>query len=273
MPARSTTHIQALVNFAEAIHNSAGNRLQNSTPLEALANHLGMSIQDHKFLRILTWIIAFCREAVDTIESSSLSEKNKGTASSNITALFNPFLPPFSGKVGTWYNSSLSATNQSYFDLLSDAIVDQFPIYIPDQETIDEHKSSLRDILVEMEKMNLPKWINDDFSQSIEMTIVAIEKIPFLAHRIIQDAHSSILARLFSDSTIENKRFMVKVATAINVVFAAFIMPFEAQEAGNYYYRWIGDSAVSQDQIDACAKPLALPAPSNGASLPHLPSQ
>lgn len=273
MPARSTTHIQALVSFAEAIHNSAGNRLQNATPLEALANHLGMSIQDHKFLRILTWVIAFCREAVDTIESSNLSEKNKKTASSNITALFNPFLPPFSGKLGSWYNHSLSATNQSYFDLLSDTIVDQFPIYIPDQKTIDKQKSSLRELLVEMETIKLPKWINDDFSQSIEMTIIAMEKIPFLAHRIIQDAHSTILARLFSASTIENKRFMVKVATAINVVFAAFIMPFEAQQAGNYYYQWIGDSAVSQDQIDACAKPLALPAPNGNPALPQPSSQ
>jgi hypothetical protein len=259
---RKITHIQALTSFADDLFTTTPNNQKGSKPVLVLSNYLGLPSGSSKFSRILTWIISFYQEGVSTIGSSTLSEKNKVTASQNVYKLFVPFMPPFEGaNLDAWFKQAMSDTNQSYFDLLSDAILDTHPIFVPDAEDIHRFKSDLTALLSDMEGIGLPKWINDDFAESIGLTILALDKLPFLAHKIIQDSHNTILARLFSVTTPEHKKFMVKVATTMNVVFAAFIMPFEAQQATSAYYNWMLESPIDTKQIDACSAPLALPAP------------
>lgn len=258
-----TTHIASLAQLAIALNEFSGDRRRGENPLNLLANMLNLNVESHQFIRVLTWIIAFYNEGIRTVETSTLSEKNKSASLSNMRTLFQPFLPPFQSSMQTWFGTAMSQTNQSYFDLLSDSLRDQNAIYVPDQEDLDKYRDQLMKLLEEIEQIGLPKWINDDFNESISLTLSAIDKIPFLAHRVIQDAHATILARLFSVSSPDHKRFMVKVATVMNVILAAFVMPHEATEAGNAYYEWIAQSPVSQAQIDDCAKPLALPAPTS----------
>lgn len=256
-----TTHIAALASLANTLNKFNGSRRNSETPLSVLASLLGLPVESHKFIRALTWIIAFYNEGVNTIQDSSLSESNKSAALNNIRTLFQPFLPPFAAQMQPWYASAMSQTNQSYFDLLSDALKDRYAIYVPDQETLSSLIARLSGLLVELKDQGLPKWINDDFEEAMSLTLTTIEKLPFLAHKVIQSAHASILARLFSVANPEHKRFMVKVATTINIVLAAFIMPAEAVDAGRSYYGWMSESAADQKQIDQYAQPLALPPP------------
>jgi hypothetical protein len=72
------------------------------------------------------------------------------------------------------------------------------------------------------------------------------------------------LSKLFSAGTAEQKKFMVKVATTINVILAAFVMPHAGYEAATTYYSWVSDSATDPKQIERIAAPLALPAPPRG---------
>ena len=259
---RKTTHIASIAELAITLHNFSGNRRNGEAPIATLASFLGLSLDGHQFVRILTWVIAFYQEGETIIRESDLTEKNKSAAISNLKNLFQPFLPPFSGQMQTWFNSAMSQTNQSYYDLLSDSLRKQHSISIPDSNQIAVYAQQLSNLLVEMKRIELPKWISDDFSDSISLTIQAIEKIPFIAHRVLYNTHSSIIASLFFRVSSDHKKFIVKVATTVNIVFAAFVMPHEASEAGQTYYEWMASSAISQEQIDACARPLALPAPS-----------
>lgn len=211
-------------------------------------------------------MIAFCDEAITVVDSSSLSEKNKTTAKANLKALYQPFLPPFvHTNVQDWFRSAMSDTNQSYFDLLSDTIVSEHPIYLPETKDIDKYKADLQSILADLEKVGLPQWVYRAFQDSVSLTLLAIDKLPFLAHKIIQDAHNTVLARLFSVTTPEHRKFMVRVATTMNIIFTAFVMPHEASEAAQSYYGWVLESPVDVRQIEACSQPLALPPPSKEA--------
>lgn len=211
-------------------------------------------------------MIAFYHDALEAVKSSSISEKNMNVAIENLSKLFAPLLPPFpASNLNTWHKSAMSATNEAYFDLLADAIVDQHAINVPEQSDIDIMKQDILDLRQQLEEMKLPRWINDDFEESLALTFIALDKMPFLAHRIINDAHSSILSKLFSSGTAEQKKFMVKVATTINVILAAFVMPHAGYEAATTYYGWISESATDPKQIESIAAPLALPAPSQGS--------
>jgi hypothetical protein len=260
---RTLTHIAALTELATSLAE-ADRDVHENPPALALAAYLGINAQSYQFTRILTWIIAFYYEGVEVIKSSSgLSENNKNTALHNYSVLFQPFLPPFSGnaKVHQWRTASLSATNMAYFELLNDIIIKENPIYLPEMSDVSKYHEDLKAILEEVKQASLPPWIRKDFEESISLTIIAIDKVPFLAHRIIQDAHSTVLARLFSVATPEHRKLMVRVATVMNIVFAAFVMPYEASEAGNSYYSWVVESPPDIKQIEACAQPLALPPP------------
>ena len=261
---RRVTHIQALTEFANALHDSiAQNRRSSEKPISALSTFVGLHAQSYQFTRLLTWLIAFYYDALSTLDDASLAERNRNTAKANLHALFEPFLPPFTTPaIGNWFSAAMSSTNQSYFDLLNDVIVLQQPIFIPDVEDLRSYETQLRDVLAELERVKLPPWIERDFTEAIQLTLLAVEKLPFVAHRLVQDAHSTILARLFSVATPEHRKFMVKVATIVNVVFAAFIMPNEASDAAEAYYGWMLESQTDVKQIAACAQPLALPAPS-----------
>lgn len=260
---RKLTHIQALTEFATALDNSIPqNRKNSEKPISALAIFVGLSPQSYQFTRLLTWLIAFYYDARSTLDKASLAERNRDTARANLHALFEPFLPPFSGvAIGGWFASAMSPTNQSYFDLLNDVLVVQQPIFMPGKEDLSSYEAQLKELVQELEEIGLPPWIERDFRESIELTLIAVEKLPFVAHRLVQDAHSVVLARLFSCASPEHRKFMVKVATVVNIVLAAFIMPHEAADAAQAYYGWMLESPVDAKQIEACSRPLALPAP------------
>lgn len=175
--------------------------------------------------------------------------------------LFSPLLPPFGGHVKDWYNRNMSDTNESYFDLLSDTLIISSPIFLPSDEQVTEYKVKLNALLDELNDLNFPRWVNDEFREAIGLTLIALEKMPFLAHRIVREAHSNILSKLFASGDQKQKSYVVRLATTINIVLAAFVMPHEAAEATNTYYDWAIASPVDTKQIEACAKPLALPAP------------
>jgi hypothetical protein len=222
---------------------------------------LKLDIKSYQFIRVLTWLIAFYHDAVDSIDKSSLSDKNKITAKTNLGALFSPFLPPFQANVLLWYSQVMSPTNESYFDLLSDTIIQTSAINLPEESDLNIYKNDLAKIIDEIDSIGLPRWIRDDVKESVDMAILALEVYPFLAHRLIRESHKSILSTLFSTTTPDQKKFLVKVATTINIVLAAFIMPHEASEAATTYYGWAIEAPSDVKQIEGCAQPLALPAP------------
>lgn len=265
---RTLTHIEALTEFATTVYEAApGPRAASERPVPTLAKVLGLRMETYQFTRVLTWIIAFYYEAVSTLNHANIAERNRDTAKSNLASVFAPFLPPFQNPtVAAWYTSAMSATNQSYFDLLNDVLIKQQPIHLPEASDIDKYKTDLASILSELKDVGLPPWIEKDFQESIQLTLLALDKIPFVAHKIIQDAHNTILARLFSIARPEHRKFMVRVATTINVVLAAFVMPYEATEAAHAYYGWMMQSPVDVQQIEACATPLALPPPTSKKS-------
>lgn len=257
-----TTHIEALVRLATSLHQGSTNSQKTHPPIQQLAEYLGVKPQSFQFARILTWMIAFYEDALDAISNSPLSDKNRVTAISNLQALFSPFLPPsFGGSIGTWYNQVMSATNESYFDLLSDTIKQHKPIYLPSKTDTQKMVNELSELLDQLEGVGLPRWINDDFKGSIGLTVLVLEKIPFLAHRIVNDMHGSIVSKLLLVVPESQKQFLVKAATAINIVLAAFVMPSEAQEAYDSYYGWFAESPSDSRLIEQMAKPLALPSP------------
>lgn len=256
------THIEALTSLAIRVkEGTAAQQVNSASPVSILAKVVGLEIKSTQFLRILMWLIAFYNDGMETISNSGLSDKNRDVAEDNTRALFSPFLPPFGNTINQWFSSNMSATNQSYFDLLSDAIIDKHPIYVPEPSDITSYANDLNKLLQEMESLDLPRWINNDFKAAIELTLIAIEKLPFLAHRIIQDSHSTILSKLLLVAKPEHKKFMVRVATTINIILAAFVMPHEATDAAASYYGWAVHSPADIKQIEACAAPLALPAP------------
>jgi hypothetical protein len=263
MRMRTTTHIEALTDFATALHDSVPQARKNSDkPLSVLSTYVGLSIQSYQFTRVLTWVIAFYYDAVSTLDGAEMADRNRDTAKTNLHTLFAPFLPPFdSNLVSHWYAQSMSAVNVSYFDLLNDVMVKQHPIYIPGKDDLESYRSQLKGVLIELAEAKLPKWIERDFEDAIQLTLLAIEKLPFVAHRLIREAHSSILGRLFDVVSPDHKKLMVKVATIVNLVMIAFVMPHEGSEAIGTYYGWMAESPVDVKQIEACARPLALPAP------------
>jgi uncharacterized membrane protein len=77
----------------------------------------------------------------------------------------------------------------------------------------------------------------------------------------VKEAETSILAKLFSSVAPEQKRWLGRAALTVNVVATAFIIPHEVSEASDTYYKWVSEAAIDTKQVEACAAPLALPAP------------
>lgn len=262
---KKTTHIEALTQFASDIQRHG--RKHSNKPVAAFAGYVGLGVSSYQFTRILTWTIAFYQDALNTLETEDITDRNRSTAESILKSIFVPFLPPFTNKtVEDWYSSAMSETNQSYLDLLNNIVIKNQPIFVPEPSDLSEYSDELYKILGELDSVDLPRWIKRDFEEAVQLTLVAIEKLPFVAHRIIRDAHASILSKLFSAVSPDQKKFIVRAATTINLVLAAFVMPHAAVDAASTYYGWAFDSAVDVKQIEACAAPLALPPPDGKAA-------
>ena len=261
-----STHIQSVIVLLDLLERHeqkrAGTGFIVLPPLGALANYLDLSTESIAFIKAVQWVSVFVQDGRDTILKSSLSEENKKAAITLYSKITTPFVYPFSAtQVSQHIKSTLSETTRSHLSLLNEWILKEFPIYIPEPGDINALIADLEDVKEDFDKLNLPKYIKEDFAQHIDLYVNMAQKLPFVAHQLLIHESSKLSSWLLSNLPQDAKRVVVRAATAVNLLVAAFIAPAEASGAYETYYAWAAQAQPANKQLEAAAAPLQLAPP------------
>jgi hypothetical protein len=259
-----TSHIGGLIRFADTLRGLGGDSV-NQAPIMVLAGYVGLGPTSSQFARLLYWMSEFLNDAERALSSLAIEDDSKSVASDILASVVAPFRPPFAGNnLGHWLSQSFSATNREYLKLLSNVLAASAPIFLPEQDDVTTERVKLDKILSDIENHGLPDWVVDDFRETVGLAIVAMEKVPYLAHLAISDANRSIAASILSDIPLPSKKLLVRASVVLNALLAVYIMPHEAAEATDSYYQWLITSQPSATQMEKQTVPLSLPAPAKG---------
>jgi hypothetical protein len=264
--ASKSTHIKSVITLLDILPKyelrKAASGHTTVATLGALANYLQFETDSVAFIKTLQWVSVFIQDGRDTILKSSLSDENKKAAVELYAKISSPFIYPFPPNQATQHiRNTLSETSRSHLSLLSEWIQKESPIYVPDPEDISLLIADLAKIGVEFSKLDLPGYLKEDFSQHLQLYITISEKIPFVAHQLLIHEATKLSAWLLSNLPQEAKRVIVKAATVVNLLVAAFIAPAEASDAYSTYYAWAAQAQPEAKQLMAAAAPLQLPPP------------